>query len=536
MEPGIVDAQVVGEFVEDRSADLDPELLVVEPEVEVGSAEDADPVRKGSPIVTSVEERDPLVEAEQALAFGVLFCGGPLLDHHVQVVDLFEDPVGERVEHVVDGSLELGQVHAAIQAPGCWQYWPMGRMDGLLVAGLVGLVGLAVFAALAETSLLRASTVRVQARADDGDRGARRLAGLQQRMAVVLNAILLVALLSQIGAAALAGVLAQRWFGNLGVTLSSIVLTAVLFVYAEAIPKTFAVRHPENVGGRLSGAIALLEWVVRPVVRVLVRVADLQAPGRGVSTGPTITEQELKLLAHSAAREGEITEDDRHFIERAFLLGDRRADDLLVPRTEMVAVAVTATAGDALDLALRSGHRRLPVFEHDLDAVVGIVHVRDLVGVGEEPISAVMRAPLFVPESKRVVDLLREMQAGRIHIAVVVDEHGGTAGLITIEDVVEEFFGPIALGSQSHGVLRRGQGWEVPGSLQVEDLQVIAGVEGLPEGDWNTAAGLVMGLLGRVPAVGDEVVVEGCVLRVTAMDGRRVMRLGLEPVGGGAGE
>ncbi len=410
----------------------------------------------------------------------------------------------------------------------CCQNWAIERTDAGLVALLVVALVLAVFAALSETSLLRASRVRVQAQAASGDRHARRLERLQDELPRVLNAILLLALLSQIGAAALAGVLAERWFGNLGVTIASAALTVVLFVYGEAIPKTYAVRHAEQVGRRLAGAIAAFEWLVRPVVSALVWIADLQAPGRGVSTGPTITEEELKLLAHSAAREGEITEEDRRLIERAFRLGDRRADDVMVPRTEIIGIAVTVPATDALTLALQAGHRRLVVFENDLDRIVGVVHVRDLaIGVVTD-LAAVLQPTLFVPESKRVLELLRDMQRERIHVAVVVDEHGGTAGLVTVEDVVEELFGDIGVDPGPTPLLAVGDGWEIDGTVPVEDLEAVFGPEAI-EGEWNTAAGLVMGSAGRVLGLGDEVRIGEWIVTVIEMDGRRISRVRATP-------
>lgn len=406
---------------------------------------------------------------------------------------------------------------------------------GLMVLLGIALV-MAVFAALAETSLLRSSKVRVQSLASGGDRKARRLHGLQEDLPRVLNAVLLLALLSQIGAAAVAGLLAQRWFGNAGVTISSVVLTLVLFVYGEAIPKTYAVLHAERVGRLLAAPIQLLATVLRPVVSALVWFADLQAPGKGVSTGPTITEDELKLLTRSAAREGEITHEDRRLIERAFRLGDRHADDVMVPRTELVGVEITDTPDEALRRALASGHRRLPVFDGDLDNIVGLVRVRDLADTTVTELAELVTPALFAPESKRVLDLLREMQHERVHLAIVVDEHGGTAGLITVEDVVEELFGDIGADPAKPPIEVLDDGWEVDGALPVEDLVDIIDDDELLAGNWNTAAGLMMGRAGRVPEPGDEVRVGDTMMRVIEMDGRRITRLGITPIGAEDGE
>jgi putative hemolysin len=336
-------------------------------------------------------------------------------------------------------------------------------------------------------------------------------------------------LLVQIGAATIVGALAQRWFGALGVTVASVVLTILLFVYAEAIPKTYAVVHSDSVALRLSGLIAGIEILLRPIVGVLVWFADLQMPGKGITTSPTVTEAELRLLAGHAVSEGAITDHDRRLIDRAFRFGDRHCDDVMVPRPEIVAVEAAGSVSAALEVALRHGHRRLPVYEGSLDHIIGMVQIRDLMSaVNDRPQLAVRllaEPTLAVPETKRIVSLLSEMQAAGRHLAIVVDEYGGTAGLVTVEDIAEELLGSISEDASASPVVEVGPGhWSVDGLAPVEDLDEVLRID-LPEGDWNTVAGLVMGLLGRMPRVGDEVTVDGVVLRVRSTRGRRISRV-----------
>ena len=203
---------------------------------------------------------------------------------------------------------------------------------------LVGMFGFSVVISAAETAFLRMPAVRVQALAAAGSRRAVRLAALTHRLSEVLNAILLAALLAQIGAATVAGLLADRWFGPLGVTIASAILTFILFIYAEAIPKTFAVRHPDKVAIALAFPLAGIELLLRPLVKVLVAVADLQMPGKTVVASPTVTEDELRMLASRAAVEGQITSTDLELIERAFRFGDRHVDGIMVPRPDIIAV------------------------------------------------------------------------------------------------------------------------------------------------------------------------------------------------------
>lgn len=387
----------------------------------------------------------------------------------------------------------------------------------------------AVFLAAAETSLLRVSPVRAATLATTSGRRGERLARLVGRLPRVLNTILLTALLAQIGAATVVGILAERWFGSLGVTLASIGLTVVLFIYAEAIPKTYAVRHSDRVALAVSGPVTTLEWVLRPVVSLLVAIADLQAPGKGITTSPTVTEDELQILAGKAAAEGEIDSDDEELIKRVFRFGDRRADDIMIPRTEIVGVSADTPVSEALGVALEAGHRRLAVHEGSLDHVSGMVRLRDLVAVPPDrsgmAVGALSQEPLTAPETKRIVPLLREMQETGTHFAVVIDEYGGTAGIVTVEDIVEELLGSISEDDVDEEIVPLGESqWSISGLLPVEDLEDLTGVS-FGEGEWNTAAGLVVTQLGRLPRVGDEVAIADCRLRVTATRGRRILRI-----------
>ncbi|OFW64259.1 MAG: hypothetical protein A2135_01450 [Actinobacteria bacterium RBG_16_67_15] len=395
---------------------------------------------------------------------------------------------------------------------------------------LVGMFGFSVVISAAETAFLRMPAVRVQALAAAGSRRAVRLAALTHRLSEVLNAILLAALLAQIGAATVAGLLADRWFGPLGVTIASAILTFILFIYAEAIPKTFAVRHPDKVAIALAFPLAAIELLLRPLVKMLVAVADLQMPGKTVVASPTVTEDELRMLASRAAVEGQITSTDLELIERAFRFGDRHVDGIMVPRPDIVAVEEDTSVREALDVALEAGHRRLPVFKETMESITGLVVVRDMMRIPEArrdqvTVGVLMDPPLVVPESKRILDLLTDMQSSGTHFAVVVDEYGGTAGMVTIEDIAEEMLGSISEEPGDSDVVPLGPGhWMIDAALPVTDLAELIGAD-LDESEWTTAAGMVLGLLGRMPQLGDEAVQGDFTLRVVGLRGRRITRL-----------
>lgn len=404
-----------------------------------------------------------------------------------------------------------------------------------LIILLVILLGIAIYLGAAEAALLRVRRTAVEVLAADGDAGARRLLRLVKDLPRVMNTVLLTVLLVQIGAATVTGLLAERWFGSLGITAASVVLTLVMFVYAEAIPKTYAVRHPLRVARLVTPVVALLKTAFHPVVSLLIWFADLQAPGQGIAGTAGITEEELRLLAAQAAASGEIAESDLELMERAFRVGDQRVDEILVPRIDVISVSADTPARRALDIAIEAGHRRLPVHAGNPDEMSGVVRMRDLArhlaDGKDDPVGQLARDVLVVPESKRVLELLREMQRSGLHFAVAVDEHGGTAGIVTIEDVVEELVGEVADEGEDRPTTIQEIGpdrWRVDARVPVADLEAVLG-EGLPEGDWNTVGGLVLGLIGRIPRVGETAEVAGHLLTVTAASRRRVLRVEIGP-------
>jgi putative hemolysin len=329
-------------------------------------------------------------------------------------------------------------------------------------------------------------------------------------------------LLVQIAAATISGILAARLFGSLGVTVASFALTFVLFVYAEAIPKTYAVRHPESVARQTAPLLRFLSWVLSPIVTALVWFADLQAPGTGIVAPSAPTEEELLRLAAEAAATGTIDTSDRELIDRAFELGDLRVDDIYVPRLDVVAVPNSETVRGALDIAVSTGHRRIPTYEGDIDSIVGVVRLMDLartsIGDPRRSVSSLAEEPLIVPESRKVVDLLGDMRDAAIHFAVVVDEFGGTAGIVTIEDIVGRLVGSVAAPEHhiSSEIERTGATtWIAAGITDTDDLERAIGVP-LPRGEWNTVAGLVIAMAGHFPSKGESLETED--LRFTVLD------------------
>ena len=252
---------------------------------------------------------------------------------------------------------------------------------------------------------------------------------------------------------------------------------------------------------------------------------------------PVASEHELIALTEAAAADDVIDDEERELIESVFALDDTIVREVMVPRTDMVAVASDLGIAAVVDLAIDKGLSRLPVFGEDLDDIVGVCLMKDLTraeraGRGDELVATLMRRARFVPETKQAGVLLREMQAGRYHLAIAVDEYGGTAGLVTLEDVVEELVGEIVDEFDvEEPLVEPLAGGEVlvHGRMPVDQLNALVRSE-LGEGDWDTVGGLIFSTLGHVPAVGESIEQGGVLLRVERMEGRRITKVRLTPV------
>ncbi len=323
----------------------------------------------------------------------------------------------------------------------------MSALDIALVAGLAGCFLLAAALAVAEVSFIRVRRSHVLVQAERGDRRAQLLLGLLDDFPIVLNSVLLLVLSAQVAAATIAGYLAERWFGGVAVTVTSIVLTAVLFVYAEAVPKTIAVRSPEAWAHRLAPMLRTITALCRPIVKVLVALADVQSPGHDTMLG-ALTEEELRALTRESAEVGTIDEDDAELVDRSFEFGDLSVADVMVPRERIVCVDADAPARRVIAAAIASGHRRFPVSRGDVDQLVGVVRFRDIAAAGRATpgatVGEIMSELMRCRPEEPIADVLDRMQAGERWLAIATGADGRTLGLVTIEDIVAELVGEIA--------------------------------------------------------------------------------------------
>ncbi len=407
-------------------------------------------------------------------------------------------------------------------------------VDVVLLVVVVALLSMLVFLALAETALTRLSPSRAAALHESGERRARHLLALVEQPEQFLNSLLLVVLVLQTVQTALTTIVAERLFGALGVAVALVVNIVLVFVLAEAAPKTWALEHPDRAALVTAGPIRLLGrfWPLRWLSRTLIGLTNVVLPGKGLKKGPFVSEEQLLALADQAAEAEVIEVEERALINRILEFGDTIVREVMVPRTDMVTVESGFRVADVMEVVLLNGYSRLPVVGEGIDDVAGLVFAKDLMraerdGHEAEPITDLGRAAMFVPETKRVSELLREMQDQKFHMAIVVDEYGGTAGLVTLEDLIEELVGEIVDEYDVEDARIEplaGGGLRVAGGLSIDDANDVLDPP-LPEGDWDTVAGLVFSELGRIGAVGDRVQVPGYRLLVDKVQGRRISRV-----------
>ncbi|CAB4543750.1 unannotated protein [freshwater metagenome] len=408
----------------------------------------------------------------------------------------------------------------------------MSSTQLVLLGIVVAMTFAAAILAAAETAITRMTRSRATALAQKDPKRGPRVLRIVENLERDLNSIYLSVNIVQTIQSALVGVLAVELFGPLGLVIGILLNVLVLFVIAEAAPKTWALQHTERAALLTAPLIELMGKLLRVPARGLIGAANILLPGKGLKKGPFVTEEEILALAGEAAEHSVIEESERVLIESIINFGDTVAREIMVPRTDMVTIGADATVSELVDMAIDKGLSRFPVYGENADDIEGVVYVKDAMrvereGGGESKVMDLVRPGLFVPETKPVADLLAEMQSSHNHLAVVVDEYGGTAGLATLEDLLEELVGEIhdEFDEDMDLVEHLDNGDVlVNASVNVDDINDELNLS-LPEGNWDSVGGLVFGLLGRVAVQGDSVEVEGTKIVVERVDARRVIRV-----------
>lgn len=420
------------------------------------------------------------------------------------------------------------------------------------------LILLSAFFSAAEVAIVSVRKTRLRELIEQGSRRARLVERLAESSTRLLGTIQVGGTLAGLLAAATAAVSLSSglaaWISQvpiaflmnnaqpLAVVLITLALSVVVLVFGELVPKTLAVHYAEGIALWAAYPLELLTRLASPFVSALSAMTQwvtrlLRVPGRGDL--PFVTEDEIKAIVDAGQEEGVLEQVEKEMIYGIFELGDTLAREVMVPRIDVAALEVGTPLGEAIDVAVRAGHTRLPVYEETIDNIVGILNVKDLLkvlrdGSSQVSLQQILRPAHFIPETNKVDELLKELQQKRIPLAIVVDEYGGTAGLVTIEDILEEIVGEIRdeYDVAEEPVYQKVSDNELifDARADLDDVNQLLELE-LPTQEADTLGGLIYNQLGKVPKVGDEVRLDGVTISVLSVVGRRIkkVKLTVEP-------
>ncbi len=412
----------------------------------------------------------------------------------------------------------------------------------LELLALFGLIAVNAFFVAAEYGLVTSRRTRIMELEHQGNRRARRVLTITSDPPRFIAAMQLGVTIASLAIGALGEqVLARRFdavmASFLAVLLALLIVTYLHVVIGELVPKGIALGHPERTALWVSGPVSAFFVVLRPLIwllerssELILRLLSLEPPG---AESEAHSEAELRMLLSSSAAQGEIEQGEREMLYKVFDFADKEVADVMVPRPEVAAIAVSLPPEEALQAVLDSPYTRYPVYRESLDDIVGVLHIRDLVeaiydrGLAAVDLAQIVRPAYMVPETKDLVALLTEFRRTNQHLAIVIDEYGSTDGIVTLEDLLEEIVGEIEdeFDLPDETVERvDADTVRIDGTFTIDDFNERFKVE-LPEEDYHTVAGFVFGRLGRAAVPGDEVAHDGVRFRVESVEGQRIDRL-----------
>ena len=397
-------------------------------------------------------------------------------------------------------------------------------------------------ASAAETAFTSISRIKLKNLVEEGDAKAVDIERLLAEPNTFLSSILIVNSVAVIVASSLATVLALRFSASYGELISSVLISIVVLIFCEITPKTAAVQNPLRWARALIGPVKGTAWLLHPVVVMLGGITSFFVRilgGQIKHNSPFVTEEELRLLVTVGEEEGVLEEEETDMIHSIFEFADTTVREVMIPRIDMVTLDSNATVTEAVDVALQGGFSRIPVYEESVgtDEIIGVLYTKDMLkqlreGHNTFPIRDLVRSAYFVPESKKLDDLLREIRQKRIHMVIVVDEYGSVAGLVTIEDLVEEIVGDIQDEYDHEEVLYEKVNeneYIFDAKINIYEFSDMMDVK-LEEGDYETLGGFVYEQLDKIPVAGDTISYKDLKFTVIATRGRRITKIRVERI------
>ncbi len=401
------------------------------------------------------------------------------------------------------------------------------------------LIFLSAIFSSAETAFLSTNKIRLRNLQDEGEKKADLVLIMLENQSKLISTLLVGNNIVNIGSSALATKMATDAFGDAGVGIATGIMTFLVLVFGEVIPKNLAAAHAETWAMLVAPFIRMISFLLTPVVFLLTKLSDfvVRVTKKDEEEDPTITEDEFKILVNVGQEEGVFDESESEMINSIMEFDETVVKAIMVPRIDIIAVDVEDSINEALRLIIDGGHSRIPAYEESIDNIVGILYAKDIfehldADFDELKVRALIRPAYYIPETKKVSDLLNELRLKKVHMAIILDEYGGTNGLVTIEDLIEEIIGDIqdeydveedliVMHSDSELVAdARAPIGDVEEAFDVELDEEI-----LEDSEADTIGGLAFEHLGGIPAVGDEVTVGRFLIRIVEVSGRRISKV-----------
>lgn len=403
-----------------------------------------------------------------------------------------------------------------------------------LVILIICLAFSALFSA-SETALMSLSKIRIKQMVENKEKGAERLNKLLSNPSKLLSAILIGNNAVNIGASSLMTSIAIDAFGNTGVGLATGIMTLLILIFGEITPKSLAAQNSEKLSVRLSGFIEFVTILLTPIIFLLTIVTSFMIRvlgGEVDENQPFITQEELRTIVSVSHKEGVLEGEERDMINNVFDFSDSQVNDVMITRTEMIAIDVESTYEEIIDTINREQFSRIPVYEDTTDNIIGILYVKDLVFLQSQNdeqfnLKKFIRDPHFTYEFKSTKELFKEMRADRIHMVIVLDEYGGTEGIITIEDLIEEIVGEIEdeYDKEIHDIeVIQEDEYVVNGNVKLEAINNLIGTH-IESDDFDTIAGFVIGIIDRIPEIGEMIEYENIQFFIESIDRNRIEKI-----------
>jgi putative hemolysin len=416
-----------------------------------------------------------------------------------------------------------------------------GELFGIIA--IIVCICIVAFLSSSEASLISVNRIRIRNLAEKENKNAKTIQSILSEHDRFFGTILLTENFFIILATSIGTALLLNIFGENGWFIASLVMTVLVVVLGEITPKTIAMSHAEKFALFVARPIKWLITITHPIVWFFTRLPSwiLKTIGARTPTSPFVTEEDIRTMIELGEESGSLLEEERQMLQKVFEFGDTIASEAMVPRTEIVAIQENATVKDALNLVKEKGFSRYPVIQDTIDNITGILYIKDILirmsdglASSETPIKEFVRDAYFIPENKKVSELLNEMQKKKFQIAIVMDEYGGTAGLITLEDLMEEIVGSLQdefekLEAEKDVEVVDERTVIVSGNTSLDEVSELIGVK-LESGDFHTIGGFVFGLFGRLPKEGEQIRYHDLRFLVLAMDGRKVAKLKITKV------